>query len=150
MKNYGILIVALLIVGAAGYFLGRSQAKERVDIRIDTVSVTQEVKIERVVYRNLPGTLDTVAVLIHDTLWAEVQTARIDTVLMPYRDTLNVTYLFPPVNRFNLLFAPAARPVEVREITKTITQYEHDPWMLDVLKIGGGIGIGYVAGRLSK
>jgi len=86
---------------------------EKVETITKVETRTVEVPIERIIYRNLPGTIETVYVASGEKL-PVASTRRVIK-----GDTVSVRYFFPPANRFDISLGLAPRKAQVEYVTTT-------------------------------
>lgn len=115
------VVVGICVCVLLGVFIGRDWFPPT------PVSVPQKPVIVHDTV-TLPAVHDTLpAVLIRDTIYTDtgktivIQTiASKDTVIGPYKDTLDIKYFFPPKNLFTLGFVPSPRPVQISYVPQYI------------------------------
>jgi hypothetical protein len=149
---YAMLIAACAACFGAGYSL-----KKVTTVFVDvprTETDTLYVEVEKMVYTHLPAKHDTIwqdlVVSVHDTLYAPIDVASIDTVLqaggVKYGDLL-VAYYLPPADWFNMDFQPAPLP------TITVTKYidKKRPWYVHpAITAASGAIVGITAANAIK
>jgi len=119
----GIALGGVALYAAYMYVYGKgvSDTEERffsAPVKSDTVITIKvdTLRFESIVYRRLPGRVDTVQIESN-----KIQRAAIDTVVGNNKDTISIAYYFPPINSFDIdiRLRPRLRDVEYRTITNT-------------------------------
>jgi hypothetical protein len=149
MNRY-VVIVSILIGLIVGAWLGSWWTTKSLPApkppTIDTLYISIPAKPETVLVKAY------LTKLKHDTVFADSSHGEIGLdmahTLQAFKDhgDVDVTYYFPPINIFKILFLPYPR--EDKVITKTIyvpqyiekTSWYNDPWLNRGLGFGFGIG----------